>query len=566
MFMMRKKRMNAAISSWQGRFAFAAAGIVILMAVASSFLFATELEGLKKSQAQRLDTGWAFFLGDTWEPIEALPCTIDMQEEESLILHREVTEEEKQHSQYVLALRSRYASVQVWADEALIYEAAQGRRHALGSMWHFIPASSFADAKELTIEFYVYGGGQYTVESILLDAPGSIRYTLLRAHIFDILFCIICLMLALLALLAAALLKRWKSAMYRPLLAFTLFLLLSGAWIILDSKITTINGGNYALSYFLSYAAFYLLQVPFLIYIRLITMNCRRLLDVLIWGMLINAGVSFVLHMTGLMQIQNTAVAVHVLTVISLPAATLALWKSVIRQKNRNLRFTFLGMLTIYVLGLISIALYYMDRLVATNSTQLYMVGLSILILGLIIDIAVSFGQFWKVKESADLYRQLAVEDSMTELLNRNAFENHLTALAQSGAERIAFVVFDVDDLKQINDQRGHYMGDWAIYTAARCIKRVFSCAEGCYRIGGDEFAVILTGKSVLAIPALLTDFQQEISLHWDPGLPSRGVSCGWAFAEFSQEAPLSMESLADLREKADRSLYRQKQERKKTV
>ena len=83
---MRKKRMNAAISSWQGRFVFAAAGIVIFMAVASSFLFATELEGLKKSQAQRLDTGWAFFLEDTWEPIEALPCTIDMQEEESLIL------------------------------------------------------------------------------------------------------------------------------------------------------------------------------------------------------------------------------------------------------------------------------------------------------------------------------------------------------------------------------------------------------------------------------------------------------------------------------------------------
>ena len=140
--MMRKKRMNAAISSWQGRFVFAAAGIEIFMAVASSFLFATELEGLKKSQAQRLDTGWAFFLEDTWEPIEALPCTIDMQEEESLILQREVTEEEKQHAQYVLALRSRYASVQVWADEALIYEAAQGRRHALGSMWHFIPASS----------------------------------------------------------------------------------------------------------------------------------------------------------------------------------------------------------------------------------------------------------------------------------------------------------------------------------------------------------------------------------------------------------------------------------------
>ena len=55
----------------------------------------------------------------------------------------------------------------------------------------------------------------------------------------------------------------------------------------------------------------------------------------------------------------------------------------------------------------------------------------------------------------------------------------------------------DLNGLKRINDQMGHHVGDQAIYTAARCIQIAFDRAGDCYRIGGDEFAVILTGENV---------------------------------------------------------------------
>lgn len=259
---MARKTHTAADSRWRDKWVFAAVGVVILLAVAASFLFATQLNGPGEPEARRLDTGWFYQHDGGSEPIASFPCTLDVQGGE-LLLRRDLSEEEKLHSRYVLTLRSRYASVRVWADDTLVYEAAQGEEHALGSMWHFIPMSQCTDADQLTVELRVYGGSEYTVESFLLDTPGAIRYTLIMDNISAILFGVICLLLTVITLLAAMMLKWWKSRMYAPVLEFSLFLLLSGAWIFLDSKITTLGGGNYAVSYFLSYAAFYLMPVPF---------------------------------------------------------------------------------------------------------------------------------------------------------------------------------------------------------------------------------------------------------------------------------------------------------------
>lgn len=560
--MMKINYIDSAASRWRDRWAFAAVGAVILLAVVISFLFVTQLDGPGSPKARRLNTGWSYLHNGVPEPIESLPCTLDVQEE-SLFLCRQLTEEEKLHCRSVLTLRGRYASIRVWADDLVVYEAAQGEEHALGSMWHFIPMSRCANADRLTIELRPYGDDTYTVESILLDTPGAIRYELLMDNGFAIVFSSIFLILALIMLLVAAMMKWWKSQMYAQPLAFALFLLLSGAWILLDSKITTMGGGNYALSYFLSYAAFYLLPVPFLLYIRLMTKDCRRLLSVLIWALLLNAGISQLLHMAGLVQIRYTAIIVHALIIVSFPVVTVAMWGSVIRRREKQLRFTFVGMLAIYVFGMISIGLYHMEWLPAANSTQLYTVGLSLLIAGMSVDMVTSFGEFWKIKESAEHYRRLSIEDSMTKLSNRNAFEIHLANLPEQPMERLAIVIFDVDDLKKINDQLGHHVGDQAIYIAARCIQTAFSNAGECYRIGGDEFAVIVTGKYVSKIPELLLHFQQEAKLRWDNQFPSDGISYGWASAEFSKDNPVTVKSIAQLKIEADRSLYQKKQERK---
>ena len=546
---------------YKNRWVFVAMGMVILLALLASALFATWLTGPGDAAVQRLDSGWSYLQDGSYQAIQDLPCTLDVPDG-TLILRHDLPEAQL-HPENVLTLRSRYASVRVWADDALIYEAAQGQAHAIGSMWHFIPMSRCVGAKLLTVEIRTYDADAYAMESVLLDTPGAVRYALLKDNAPAILFCAICLLLAAAMLAGSAILARWKSEAYVPLLSLTMFMLLSGLWILLDSKITTLSGGNYALSYFLSYAVFYLLPVPFLLYIRLMTKDCQRLLGVLIWAIILNAGLWMILHMAGLVQIRQTAVTVHALIILSIPVTTKSLWSGAVRRKEKHLRFSFLGLMSVYACSLISILLYYLDMLPAANSTSLYILGLSLMLAGMTVDMVASFGQFWRQKKSNEHYRRLAMEDIMTEMGNRNSFQIQLAALVEHPPQRLAFVLFDVDNLKQINDQLGHHIGDQAIYTAAQCIRAAFDHAGRCYRIGGDEFAVILTGKAADKVPEYLARFRHEASSQWDAYLPYGSISYGWSSASFSADAHVTIEQLAQLQAEADQSLYEQKRERK---
>ena len=61
------------------------------------------------------------------------------------------------------------------------------------------------------------------------------------------------------------------------------------------------------------------------------------------------------------------------------------------------------------------------------------------------------------------------------------------------GVKQAVLVVFDVDDFKQINDSYGHVQGrslSWL--EIAECIKKAYANFGYCYRIGGDEFCVLL--------------------------------------------------------------------------
>lgn len=88
----------------------------------------------------------------------------------------------------------------------------------------------------------------------------------------------------------------------------------------------------------------------------------------------------------------------------------------------------------------------------------------------------------------------LAYLDAMTGVGNKAAYLDRVNMLKRQIDNRsanFAVAVFDINGLKQINDNRGHEDGDRVIVDAARVIKDVFG-AENAYRIGGDEFFVVM--------------------------------------------------------------------------
>lgn len=81
--------------------------------------------------------------------------------------------------------------------------------------------------------------------------------------------------------------------------------------------------------------------------------------------------------------------------------------------------------------------------------------------------------------------------DALTGLLNRRAYELHKSALKR----RSVILFFDVNEFKQINDRFGHDSGDACLRFAASAIRSVYGRYGPCYRIGGDEFCVIVDRK-----------------------------------------------------------------------
>lgn len=95
-----------------------------------------------------------------------------------------------------------------------------------------------------------------------------------------------------------------------------------------------------------------------------------------------------------------------------------------------------------------------------------------------------------------DRTRYLAEYDSLTGLLNRRRFQSHLEEFDRADAVKLpysALVLIDIDHFKQINDTHGHSTGDLCLVETARRLKRHCRHASHIGRIGGDEFAILLS-------------------------------------------------------------------------
>jgi diguanylate cyclase (GGDEF)-like protein len=90
---------------------------------------------------------------------------------------------------------------------------------------------------------------------------------------------------------------------------------------------------------------------------------------------------------------------------------------------------------------------------------------------------------------------ELARVDALTGLGNRRAFDEALDdalARARRNGNRVAVLVMDLNGFKRINDVHGHVAGDECLKQAAAAIRATVREGEGCYRWGGDEFAVLV--------------------------------------------------------------------------
>lgn len=100
-----------------------------------------------------------------------------------------------------------------------------------------------------------------------------------------------------------------------------------------------------------------------------------------------------------------------------------------------------------------------------------------------------------KIVANQKAFKKQATVDSLTQLLNRNAFIQNLTALQTSSLKlNIALALIDLDGFKPVNDNLGHEAGDQVLKQVGERLNKISNDKVVAYRLGGDEFVVSVEG------------------------------------------------------------------------
>lgn len=152
----------------------------------------------------------------------------------------------------------------------------------------------------------------------------------------------------------------------------------------------------------------------------------------------------------------------------------------------------------------------------------------------------------------ASILRHKAEHDFLTGLINRQALDQ-IKNIFKESQEAIAYLIIDIDLFKHVNDTYGHAIGDEVLKKIGHLLLEQFRTTDYVARIGGDEFAVIMTkfGDSAQSVIQKKIADMNNILQNIQDDLPSVSLSVGVAFSDCGY---------VDLLEtQADEALYRVK-------
>lgn len=464
----------------------------------------------------------------------------------------------------VLCFRNYYMQVDVFLDGEEIYTYGDNTRspflRSMGNAYMIVELPKQAGGKEILVQLRASiknGNLEWEKQDIYLDHKDVIAATLLYHELGIIIFAVFCLVAGLIAwAIAWAFSKREELAQYHGTWYLGIFIFLVGIWEVTDANILQFVTGNGRAMFTISFLTFMMMPIAFCMFLGELNMRAGKLLNRVNLLFMVLAILLTFAHYFSVVPFTSSLPLVHGMLVVTLGLCVWICWKECYVYHNKEFRKIWLGIRIFFVFIVIALLQFYVD--VNSDYSLWFRFGILIFMLCLVYTSGEKTMLLLQETREKDLYKKLAYLDLMTGMRNRMAFDQEWEEkMKEDGAGKKACIVLDLNNLKLVNDTRGHAKGDELIKEAARCISVIFGEHSVCYRIGGDEFAVILSVEEEAVLEKLVESFYRYVEER-NRGKELRlSIACGYCVYE-----DRTMDSMHVFRE-ADRRMYENKKKQK---
>ena len=407
----------------------------------------------------------------------------------------------------IICVATSWTSADVYVDTKRLTQFDDtAQEKGPGIQWIRMPL--WAAGKTLHV---VYSGDQSQVEisageKAYYGNAALVYLTFLADKVYALVFAgSICLLLLLLIYCYRLMSPHVDRGMRRGICFLGMFLLTTGIWVVCDSKIMFTLSRNVAANTILNYASLALFPMFLIMFVSEMTDHRIKILDVLPLLYMLDLLYMMTSLLTHLISLVHTLFIVHALIVVSIIAIILGVFLDVKKNKNKEMKMLLVGFCGLALAAVVALVRF--RRSTPGGYAPVFCVGLYIFIFFII---WAAYDRMYRImghNANVMAYRRLAYKDVLTDLGNRAAFMKEEQDL--SPEESVGFIVMDINNLKHTNDCYGHQAGDELICSAADCISKVFQDKGNAYRIGGDEFVVIVKDATEEYLEQLLRRLEE---------------------------------------------------------
>lgn len=459
----------------------------------------------------------------------------------------------------VLVFANHYQKISVSIEDEEIY--SYGMK---GDSKYFMPANlkcfigMLPEYRGKIMKVKIFNG--HSPLRVVLDQPvwstgWAIVLDTLRRNLAAGCFCIVSGIGGILLLAAAGVFAVKKGLQTgKILISLGSFMLLSSLWILTDSGLLQLCMGNSQLILITSFETFFVLPIPFLCFMEQISIHKTKVFRWLRYAFALNCIIQNILYLTATRNFLHMVLFTHVIIFASIIYIIYFMVNEYVHYRLFYAKGILVGIAGFVCMSGFSIIVFYSSR--GNADEHFFIAGFALLVLDFLWMSVRKIREFTEAGMREKVYKELAFQDVLTGLGNRNLYENRLELHRRIGAaDSFSVAVLDINGLKGVNDTYGHGEGDKLIRDGAECIQKVFADMGQCFRIGGDEFVVLMPDREIDSSFCREKLWEELTGYNKDRGI-QLSLAAGFAV---KKKNTYEDRDLAELIEMADQDMYREK-------